>query len=130
MPTMYKFGFILSILFFIFSPYKTNAAHFVVPDTVSVTNDPPIKESKRKNKLAFWSIIMSSSGFLFLMVPILSILSPFLLVGGIVTGIMALGQIKNNKQKGKGLAIASLIVGGVSIAVIITAVIFLLTIFG
>ena len=34
-----------------------------------------------------------------------------------------------NKQKGKGLAIGGLIIGGVSIVAIITAIIFFLTIF-
>jgi hypothetical protein len=56
-------------------------------------------------------------------------LSPYLIAGGIVCGILALSQIKKNKEKGKGLAIASLVVGGVSVLIAIVAIAVLLSIF-
>ncbi|MFN5641316.1 MAG: DUF4190 domain-containing protein [Sphingobacteriales bacterium] len=120
---------LLSMFLVIAAPNKTQAAHIVITDTITAISDPPKKEEPKKNRLALWSFILSGAGFLFLLFPYLSIASPYLLVGGVVTGIMALSQIKKNKQKGKGLAIGGLIIGGVSIVAIITAIIFFLTIF-
>lgn len=92
-----------------------------------LTQDPP--KPKKNNKLAKWSLIMSGAGFLFTFLPFISVLSPFLLVGGVVTGIISLGQIKKRKQKGSGLAIAGLIIGGVSIIAAIVVVAVILSIF-
>lgn len=87
--------------------------------------DPP-----KKNKLALWSLLLSAGGLVLMLFPYLSIASPYLLVGGVVSGILALSKIKKTKEKGKGLAIAGLIIGGVSILAIIAAVAVLLSIFG
>ena len=86
--------------------------------------DPP-----RKNRLAIWSLILSGAGFLVTPIPYLAMISPYLIAGGIVCGILALSQIKKTKQKGKGLAIASLVLGGTFLVVTIVAIAVLLSIF-
>ena len=128
MPTVFRFC-ILYILLFISSTLSVEASSFNALDSTKFekterTQDPP--KTKKNNKLAKWSLIMSGAGFLFTFLPFISVLSPFLLVGGVVTGIISLGQIKKRKQKGSGLAIAGLIIGGVSIlaAVLVIALLF------
>lgn len=87
-------------------------------------DDPP-----KKNKLAKWSLILSAAGFLSIYIPYLVMLAPYLMAGGIVCGIIALSQIKKSGEKGKGLAIASLIMGGVYLIIAIVAIAILLSIF-
>lgn len=81
-----------------------------------------------KNKLAKWSLILTASGFLTAMIPYTGIVAPYLMAGGVVCGILALSQIKKTGEKGKGLAIASLILGGISFLIAIIAVAVLLSI--
>ena len=118
MPTVFRFRILFIFLLFISSTFSVEASSVNAIDSTKFekterTQDPP--KTKKNNKLAKWSLIMSGAGFLFTFLPIISVLSPFLLVGGVVTGIISLGQIKKRKQKGSGLAIAGLIIGGVSI---------------
>ena len=127
MQAYLKYGIVFTIILFLSAPYAVKAAYIVPKDSVTIVNDPPQKE--KPNKLALWSLILAGGGFLLTFIPYISILSPFMLVGGIVTGIMALGQIKKKKQKGTGLAIASIIIGGVAILAGIAAVLILLSIF-
>lgn len=59
---------------------------------------------------------------------ICSILGAFCGIGflvGIVLGVLALTQIKTTGQQGRGMAIAGIVIGGVSIALLLIAVIFL-----
>lgn len=86
--------------------------------------DPP-----KKNKLAKWSLILTAAGFLSIYIPFLVMLSPYLMAGGMVCGIIALSQIKKSREKGKGLAIASLVVGGVYLIIAMVAIAILLSIF-
>jgi hypothetical protein len=104
------------------------AAKPIIPSIHKIQNnkkEDPIKT----NKLAKWSLILAGSGFLTAIIPYLGILSPYLILGGIVCGIIALGQIKKRKEKGSGLAITSLVIGGVSVIAAIVAIVVLLSIF-
>lgn len=74
-------------------------------------------------------MILTGTGFLSALIPYIAMLSPYLIAGGIVCGIIALSQIKKNREKGKGLAIASLVVGGVTLIAAIIAIVVLLSIF-
>lgn len=129
MQGIIPFRFLLVILLFFSSSQPLEASIPVNKDTLKYSTYPPKEDPPKKNKLAVWSLILAGGGFLLTFVPYFSILSPFMLVGGIVTGILALGQIKRKKQKGTGLAIAALIIGGVSIIAAILAVLILLSIF-
>ena len=82
-----------------------------------------------KNKLAKWSLILAGSGFLLVFIPYLNMLAPYLMVAGLVCGIIALSQIKKSKERGKGLAIASLILGGVFLLTAIIAIAVLFSLF-
>lgn len=117
------------LLFFQTGTFDAQAAKPVnVPTEQSISTKK--EDRPKKNKLALWSFILSAAGFAFMLFPYLSIASPYLFVGGIVTGILALSKIKKNKERGKGLAIAGLIIGGVSILAIMAAVLLLLALFG
>lgn len=119
------FFYILSLQFFTTDIYAAKPLHSSIEQVTAVrTEEPP-----KKNKLALWSLILSGLGFLCLFIPYLSIASPYLFVGGIVYGIIALSKMKKNNQKGKGLAIAGLIIGGVSIIAALVAIAILLTAF-
>jgi len=74
-------------------------------------------------------LILSAIGFLSIFIPYVNFISIYLIVGGIVCGIIALGQIKKRKEKGSGLAITSLVVGGVTVIGAIVAIAVLLSIF-
>lgn len=129
MQQIRTYRFLFLILLFLTSSHPCFPSYPVqhdtlAPKTIKLKEDPP-----KKNKLAVWSFVLAVSGFLLLFLPYSSILSPYLIVGGLVTSIFALDQIKRKKQKGKGLAIAALIIGGISIIAIITAIIVLLSIF-
>lgn len=135
MKAIINYRFILAIIFFVSSFEITQAAYTIKVDTAAVykknktkihVEDAPLK----RNKLASWSLVLAAGGFLFAFLPFVSTLSPFMLVGSIVTGIIALGQIRKNKQKGSGLAIAGLIISGVSILAAFAVLLVLLSIFG
>jgi hypothetical protein len=51
---------------------------------------------------------------------ILGILIP---IGGIIAGVIALGQIKRTGENGRGLAIAGIVIGAVYIAIVLILVI-------
>lgn len=127
MQAYLKYGFLLTLMLFFSAPNTVKAAYPVPIDSVSNVCYPPKKE--KTNKLAVWSLILAGAGLILLYIPYISVLAPYLLVGGVVTGIIALNQSKKRNQKGKGLAIASLIIGGVSILLIIAALIYILTLF-
>ncbi|MFN6373695.1 MAG: DUF4190 domain-containing protein [Chitinophagia bacterium] len=128
MRALLRLSLLLTIFFL--QPFATelNAAKPIIRKTElhdKIRKDDPPK----KNKLAKWSLILSGSGFLLTLVPYLSMFGPYLMVGGIVCGIIALTQIKKTKEKGSGMAIASLILGGVFLIAVIIAVAVLLSIF-
>ena len=79
--------------------------------------------------MAKWSLILAGSGFLLVFIPYLNMLAPYLMVAGLVCGIIALSQIKKSKERGKGLAIASLILGGVFLLTAIIAIAVLFSLF-
>jgi Domain of unknown function (DUF4190) len=60
------------------------------------------------NGMAIASLVCSLFGWLCLIGPIL----------GLIFGFVALGQIKQTGQGGRGMAIAGIVIGGVAIAVI------------
>lgn len=61
----------------------------------------------RTNQFAIWSLVASLLGFLCCVGS----------VAGVVLGVMALNQIKENAEGGRGLAIAGIAVGGVTLLV-------------
>lgn len=132
MQLIIRYHLILTFFLSILLAPAAHAASINVVDssakhTVVITKDPPL--AKPSNKLSLWSLILSGAGFLFTFIPGIAFLSPFLLVGGVVTGIISLGQIKKRKEKGSGLAVAGIIVGGVSILAAIIVVAVILSIF-
>jgi hypothetical protein len=130
MRAMINCRFILAFLLFLSSPEITHASYPVKIDAAKVgASIHQADAPKKKNKLAQWSLILAAGGFLLTFVPVVSILSPFMLVGGVVTGFIALGQIRKSRQKGSGLAIAGLIIGGVSILIAFAAFVVLLSLF-
>jgi len=83
----------------------------------------------RNKRLAMWSMIMGIAGFVFLFIPYLNILSPFLFQSALVTGIVTLnraGEYENKKQSGFGQALAGIILGGVGIIMVFIAILVLL----
>jgi hypothetical protein len=85
-------------------------------------------EMFRNKRLAMWSMIMGVAGFVFLFIPYLSILSPFLFPAALVTGIVSMnraGNYENKKQSGFGNAMAGTILGGVGIMLIFIAILLL-----
>ena len=60
------------------------------------------------NGMAIASLVCSLFGWLCLIGPIL----------GLIFGFIALGQIKQTGQGGRGMAIAGIVIGGIAIAVI------------
>jgi 4-hydroxybenzoate polyprenyltransferase len=74
------------------------------------------KEDRLKtNKLAISSMILTVAGFLTALIPSVAMLIPYIFTGGIVCGIIALLQIKKNKEKGKGMVIASIVLVGLTL---------------
>ncbi|MDF2991397.1 MAG: hypothetical protein K0S37_1911 [Microbacterium sp.] len=71
--------------------------------------------SARTNVLAIVSLVASVSGFI-----ILPFIGPLV---GVITGHIGLGQIKRSGEKGRGLALAGVIVGWVSLAFILLFVV-------
>ncbi len=49
---------------------------------------------------------------------------------GVICGIMALGQIKKSGERGRGMAIAGLVIGAVSIAIVIVGLVGLIAFAG
>jgi hypothetical protein len=86
-------------------------------------------EMFRNKRLAMWSMIMGIAGFVFLFIPFLNILSPFLFPAALVTGIVTLnraGKYENKKQSGFGKALAGIILGSVGILMVFIAILVLL----
>jgi 4-hydroxybenzoate polyprenyltransferase len=128
MQNTLKYFFVLLLILFQPGIETAHAAKPIIPAIVKIHKHKK-EDLPKTNKLAKWSLILTGSGFLSALIPYLAMLSPYLIAGGIVCGIIALSQIKKNKEKGKGLAIASLVVGGVTVLVAIVAVAVLLSIF-
>jgi len=129
MQNTLKYFFVLLLILFQPGMETAHAAKPIFPSSIQKSKRDKKENPPKTNTLAKWSLILTGSGFLTALVPFLSMLSPYLIAGGIVCGILALSQIKKNKEKGKGLAIASLVVGGVSVLIAIVAIAVLLSIF-
>jgi len=129
MQNTLKYFFILML--FLFQPgiETAHAAKPVFPSSIQKVKREKKEDLPKTNKLAKWSLILAGSGFLSLFIPYVNFISAYLMIGGIVCGIIALGQIKKKREKGSGLAIASLVVGGVSVLGAIIAITVLLTAF-
>lgn len=86
-------------------------------------------EMLRNKRLAMWSMIMGAAGFVFVLIPYLSVLSPFLFPAALITGIVTLnraGKYENKRQSGSGNALAGIILGGVGIMMVFIAILVLL----
>jgi hypothetical protein len=129
MQNTLKYFFVLLLILFQPGMETAHAAKPIFPSSIQKSKRDKKENPPKTNTLAKWSLILTGSGFLAALIPFLSMLSPYLIAGGIVCGILALSQIKKNKEKGKGLAIASLVVGGVSVLIAIVAIAVLLSIF-
>jgi hypothetical protein len=128
MQSTLKYFFVLLLILFHPGIETAYAAKPILPSIDKIQKDK--KENPPKtNKLAKWSLILTGTGFLSALIPYIAMISPYLIAGGIVCGIIALSQIKKNREKGKGLAIASLVVGGVTLIAAIIAIVVLLSIF-
>ena len=68
--------------------------------------EPPPRPGARMNRMAVASLLCSSIGWLFIIGPLL----------GLIFGFLALGQIKQTGQRGRGMAIAGIVIGGLVIA--------------
>jgi phosphohistidine swiveling domain-containing protein len=108
---------------FLFVLFLFSSAAFIQPANAAKTIIP-VKEKKeivkkidapQTNKLAKLSAILTVSGTLISFLPVIGIAGPFLVVGGFVFAFRALKQIRRTEEKGKELAVASLIVSGLSI---------------
>ena len=123
-----KYFFILSLFVFQAANHPVFAVK-PIPNSVHKIHKVKKDDPPTKNKLARWSLILAAAGFVSLFIPYLNMASAYLMVGGIVCGVIALGQIKKTKEKGKGLAITSIILGGVFIITAIIALVVLLSLF-
>lgn len=130
MQNTLKYIFVLLLIVFQPGIEMAHAAKPIFPSSLQKIQRDKKEDPPKINKLAKWSLILTGSGFLAALIPFLSMISPYLIVGGIVCGIIALGQIKKSREKGSGLAIASLVVGGVTVIGAIVAIAVLLSIFG
>jgi hypothetical protein len=63
------------------------------------------------NRMAFASLLCSTLGLLCIMGP----------MAGLIFGFLALNQIKQTGQRGRGLAIAGIVIGALLVALIITS---------
>lgn len=109
-----KYSLVILIILFQSNIQPAYAAKPIITSIGNIQKDN--KENHPKtNKLAKWSLILVNCGFLTAIIPTLTILSPYLIVGGIVSSIISLFQIKKNKEKGKGLAIASIVLVGLTL---------------
>jgi hypothetical protein len=71
----------------------------------------PEAQQQPTNRLAIWSLVLSLVG-----IPLgFFIIGDLALIAGVVTGIMALAQIKRTNQQGSGLAIAAIAIGAVAL---------------
>jgi hypothetical protein len=127
MQSTLKCFFVVVIIFFQ-SNLELAFAAYPVPVAIHKLHKEKKDEHPKRNKLALWSLILTGIGFLSGVIPYISMISPFLIAGGIVCGIIALGQIKKRKEKGAGLAISALVIGGVFFIVAIAAIAVLLSI--
>jgi len=73
--------------------------------------EPPPPQGARMNRMALASLLCSSIGLLCIMGPI----------AGLIFGFLALNQIKQTGQRGRGLAIAGIVIGALLVAIIITS---------
>lgn len=86
-------------------------------------------ESKSKyNKLAKIAFILSISSLV--LTRISYVLGLVTILAGFIIGIIAIKNMRHTKEKGKGLAITSIVVGGIFLAIIIiSAISFILLVF-
>jgi hypothetical protein len=129
MQNTLKYFFVLLLILFQPSMETAYAAKPIFPSSIQKSKRDKKENPPKTNTLAKWSLILSAIGFLSIFIPYVNFISIYLIVGGIVCGIIALGQIKKRKEKGSGLAITSLVVGGVTVIGAIVAIAVLLSIF-
>ena len=70
--------------------------------------EPPPPQGARLNRMALASLLCSSIGWLCIVGPLL----------GLIFGFLALNQIQQTGQRGRGLAIAGIIIGAILVAII------------
>ncbi|MGA8253904.1 MAG: DUF4190 domain-containing protein [Mycobacterium sp.] len=75
-----------------------------------MTEQPPAQRA-HINRMALASLLCSSLGLLCIMGPI----------AGLIFGFLALNQIKQTGQRGRGLAIAGIVIGALLVAIIIAS---------
>lgn len=92
------------------NPSDPNAQQPVAPTTPAAPAPPaaPVYTAPRTNTLAIVALIVSF----------------FFSIVGVILGHIALSQIKKTHEGGRGLAIAALIIGYVSIAITVIVIIF------
>ncbi len=93
---------------------------------------PPAPSKEKTNTLAIVGFALALAPIVLIFIPFLSCLAFLCPVAAIVLGIIALTQISKSGvfQKGKGLAIAAIVIGAVWFLLIPILVITGLTIFG
>lgn len=134
-PTMvlrisYTYRFLIKIFYLVLlatvSSHSFAAQPVEIKDTIK---HEKVIQSATKNKLAKRSLKLTILGYISMMIPVIGIIGPFLIVGGIITAIMALNQISKTHQSGKTLAIISLVLGGIYMTLLVAALFILLSIF-
>jgi hypothetical protein len=100
--------------------------------TTPVPAVPAPLDSRKTNVLAIISLVVAIAPILLIFIPYIACLAFLCPLAAIILGIVALTQISKSGglQKGKGLAIAGIIVGGLWVILIPAIVIGGLTILG
>jgi hypothetical protein len=129
MQSTLKYFFILLLILFQPGMETAHAAKPIFPSSIEKIKRDKKEDLPKKNKLAKLSLILTGSGFLAAMIPYIGFVSLPLIVGGIICGIISLTQIKKNKERGTGMAITSLVIGGLFVVTAIVAIAVLLSIF-
>ncbi len=84
--------------------------------------DEKKQEEKKTNTLSIVSLVFGIAGLI-----LIPIISP---IAALITGIIALSQIGKNKEQGKGIAVAGVVLGGVGIIFIPLIIIGIIAFFG
>ncbi len=129
MQNTLKYFFVLLLILFQPGMETVHAAKPIFPSSIQKIKRDKKADLPKKNKLAKLSLILTGSGFLAALIPFVGFLSLPLIVGGITCGIIALTQIKQNKERGTGMAITSLVIGGLFVVTAIVAIAALLSLF-
>jgi Domain of unknown function (DUF4190) len=108
-------------------PYQSGAMGYRGPPGYPIY-DPYQVSLPETNGLAIGSLVTSIAGVV-LGVPLtlLCYLGLLIPIAGIVLGVMALNQIKRTNQQGRGVAIAGIAVGAISLVLLVVLVIVAMT---